>query len=75
MWGVGMRGAHPPGTAFVAVSDSYLGCLMTLLLECSHPLQCDIMAGFAGVSPVGDGKEFLEQRKLHPIYTYKAPVT
>lgn len=44
-----MWGAHPSGTAFVAVSDSYLGCLMALLLECSRPLQCDIMAGFAGL--------------------------
>lgn len=43
------QGAHPPGTAFAAVSDSHLGCLMALLLGCSHPLQRGITAGFAGL--------------------------
>lgn len=50
MWILGggeRQGAHPLESAFVAVSDSHLGCLMTLLLEHSLPLQCDIVAGFA----------------------------
>lgn len=45
----GEAGAHPPGTAWAAVSDSHGGCLMALLWRYLHPLQCDNAAGFAGL--------------------------
>lgn len=40
------RGAHPPGTALVAVG---CGCLMAWLWGCLLALQCDLTAGFAGL--------------------------